>query len=379
MLPPIFDFEKNNKLLLHSDNEQLNFSLWDKQTNQKLRHEIDKILIRAAAFTGLFMGCLFLLRYEIENNRPDINVAIFTFLMSFCFSMLIWIVYIVINNYNFVNFLKISRNSTISILLRGALGLLMTSALMYGWAQLDLALQMESIEQKNIVGLIQIRGLYIFGFCFVVTWGIEKALFQQKAMTLISQLRQENFEAKFELLKQQVNPHFLFNSLNILKGMIRTQNVNAEEYLMKLAEVYRYILQSNTKESVLLSEELVILDAYFFMLKNRFREAITLNIHLPKELEKTEMPPMAFQMLVENCVKHNVLTQAKVLKIEIFEENKYIVVQNNLQPKNALDSSHKVGLQNLNHRYEFLCNKNILIENNGQYFVVKLPIIQANS
>lgn len=349
------------------------------RNNRILRREINKILLRAAAFTGLFMGCLFLLRYEVENDFPDWHIALFTFAMAFIFTMLVWVVYIIIYNYYLFRSSIIKLNPAVSLLIVGAIGLLATSGLMYVWAQLDFSLRMESTEEPlNLTGYMQIRGLYIFGFCFVLTWGIEKALFQQKAMTLISQLRQENFEAKFELLKQQVNPHFLFNSLNILKGMIRTQNSHAEEYLIKLAEVYRYILQSNTKEYVAISEELTILDAYFFMLKNRFRDAITLNIQLTKEVQKTVMPPMAFQMLVENCVKHNVLTQTKVLKIDIFEENQYIVIKNNLQPKNSLDTSHKVGLQNLSHRYEFLGNKNILIDNDGQYFTVKLPIINMN-
>lgn len=345
------------------------------RSSERLHREIDKILMQASVVTGLFMGLISLLFYEVIDARPEPEVALFSFGMAFVFTMSIWMFNIYVNTrrglpvvYRFID-----PDHTFSG--RVLLCLLFSEGLLRGWLALDVFYQMESTGTGNIAGVLQVRGLLIVAFSLITTWGVEKALAQQQAMGLISKLKEENFQAKYEVLKQQINPHFLFNSLNILKGMIRTGNEDAEEYLIKLAEVYRYILQSNAKEDVVLADELLMLESYHYMLKNRFRDAIDLTVDLSAETRRSVLPPLTFQMLMENCVKHNVLTQSRPLHVRVTEGNGWVLFRNNLQPKQSLPSSNHVGLENLTRRYEHRCGVAPTVAQDEQFFTVSLPII----
>ena len=347
----------------------------DRTQERQLQSEIAKILFQASIFTGLLMGTIFLLQYEVEDERPMPLVGVFTFVMSFIFTLLVWMFNVYIVNSRLLPFISRWVKPKFPFLLRGGISLLVSVILMWIWAEIDKFFGMEFRDKPNIVGLMQVRGFIIVAISLTLTWGIEQALAQQRALSEISKLKEENFQAKFEALKQQINPHFLFNSLNILKGMIRTQNLKAEDYVVKLADVYRYILQSNTRDLVTVAEELKILESYFFMIKNRFREAIDLNIALSDNVRRSLIPPLTLQILVENCVKHNVLTQIKPLEVMIFEENNFIVVRNNLQIKNAMESSNKLGLLNISQRYNHVKEQKVVVEKTPQYFTVKLPIL----
>lgn len=345
------------------------------RSSEQLYREIDKILVRASVVTGLFMGLISLLFYEVIDARPEPDVAVFSFGMAFVFTVAIWMFNVYVNNPRGLPAVYEYVDPTYEFSGRVVICLLISGILLQGWTALDVFFQMESTGTSNIAGVLQVRGLLIVAFSLITTWGVEKALAQQQAMGLISKLKEENFQAKYEVLKQQINPHFLFNSLNILKGMIRTGNEDAEEYLIKLAEVYRYILQSNAKEDVVLADELFMLESYHYMLRNRFRDAIDLTIDLSPETRRSVLPPLTFQMLMENCVKHNVLTQSRKLHVSLTEQNGMVLFRNNLQPKQSLPSSTHVGLENLIRRYEHLCGTPLSVEQDTQFFTVFLPII----
>jgi two-component system, LytTR family, sensor kinase len=359
----------------------------DQVEEQRLQREVVKILFRASIFTGLLMGTIFLLQYEVEDERPELSVAIFTFSMAFIYTLLIWLFNVYILNFRILPFISHWTKPQFEFILRGCISLLASSILMSSGAEFDKILVMEFRDKPNIFGLMQVRGFIIVAISLTITWGIAQALAQQRALNIISKLREENFQAKFEVLKQQVNPHFLFNSLNILKGMIRTQNTQAEDFVVKLSDVYRYILQSNTQDLVTISEELTILNSYFFMLKSRFRDSVNLDINISKKTLRSKIPPLTLQILVENCVKHNILTRNKPLNIAIFEDENYIIVQNNLQIKNALATSTQLGLNNIMLRYYHVNEQKIVVEttpspeheslaDTPQYFTVKLPILK---
>lgn len=344
-------------------------------SSERLLREVDKILVRASVVTGLFMGLISLLFYEVIDARPESKVAVFSFGMAFAFTVLIWMFNIYINNRRGLSIVYQFINPAYEFGGRVLICLLISEGLLRVWTGLDVFYQMETTSTSNLSGLLQVRGLLIVAFSLITTWGVEKALAQQQAMGLISILKEENFQAKYEVLKQQINPHFLFNSLNILKGMIRTGNENAEEYLIKLAEVYRYILQSNAKQDVVLADELLMLDSYHYMLKNRFRDAIDLTIDLSSETRRSVLPPLTLQMLMENCVKHNVLTQSRKLHVSIAEQGDMVLFRNNLQPKQSLLSDSHIGLENLTRRYEHLCGTPLTVEQDETFFTVFLPII----
>ncbi len=189
------------------------------------------------------------------------------------------------------------------------------------------------------------------------------------------QLKLETSIAQFERLKQQVNPHFLFNALNILKTMVKNNDPKAEEYVIRLSELYRSSLLIDKREKVPLEEELTALENYFFMLKARFEDKLVVTQAIPNDIANWFVPPFTLQILVENCIKHNVVSADKPLHIEIFLEGQWLVVRNNLQPKRSVEDSNQIGLENIRQRYQVLTGKAIVIQKTDDYFTVKLPII----
>jgi LytS/YehU family sensor histidine kinase len=191
-------------------------------------------------------------------------------------------------------------------------------------------------------------------------------------------LLRENLHAKFETLRQQVNPHFLFNSLSTLKTMMHNNVDKAEEYLLRLSDVFRYSLQVIDIEKVTLKEELDILEAYCYMLKGRFGENLSIDIQIDQLHFCMYIPPFSLQIIVENCVKHNIVSKDKPLFIKIFSNQaKQITILNNLQPKNSVETSSRVGLANIEKRYQYLSGQHIEIIETPETFNVIIPLIES--
>lgn len=207
--------------------------------------------------------------------------------------------------------------------------------------------------------------------------------------TLTSERNQINLQ--FEALKTQLSPHFLFNSLNTISSLIYKDIKIAEDFIRRMAHTYNYILSTNDRQLISLYKELEMVRAYFFMQKIKFENCIELNIDISEETEKSVIPPLTIQMLVENALKHNLICDDKVLKIEIVEEKeKTITVRNNIIQKSELlkignnlvdrpkrTGSHKIGLNNIQKRYAYFTNKKIEIIREN-IFSVKLPVIFEN-
>lgn len=204
------------------------------------------------------------------------------------------------------------------------------------------------------------------------------SLFEERERILLEneRLLRENLQAKFETLRQQVNPHFLFNSLSTLKTMMYNNVEEAEEYLIHLSEVFRYSLQMNHQEKVMLRDELEVLEAYLFMLKSRFGDNISFDIQI-EELHKTLfIPPFTLQIVVENCIKHNIVSREKPLWLKVHSraDNK-LIISNNLQPKHSVEDSSQVGLANIEKRFQYLSGLHIDILKNAESFDVVIPLI----
>ena len=189
-------------------------------------------------------------------------------------------------------------------------------------------------------------------------------------------LQSENLKAQLNQLRQQVNPHFLFNSLSTLRSMVRANDSQSEEYILKLSDVYRQILQKRESAVVTLAEELEFLKAYIYLLKLRHENALTVDIEIIDESLQYSLPAFALQLLVENCIKHNVVSEAHPLNIHIFQpEASIITVSNNYQPKSTSDESFGLGTENLKTRYELLGITNgILIEQTGTTYKTTLKL-----
>jgi sensor histidine kinase YesM len=189
-------------------------------------------------------------------------------------------------------------------------------------------------------------------------------------------LQTENMTSRFEALKSQVNPHFLFNSLNSLSDLVYEDADLAAKFIKQLSEVYRYVLDSREKDLVPLDEELKFLHSYLFLQKIRFGEKLQFEVNLP-DSSAFQIPPVSLQILAENALKHNIVSQEDPLQISIFQEGNYLVFRNNLQKKTVLkEESAGIGLANIEARFEILSHQKVQIEEAGGYFSVKLPLIK---
>ncbi len=197
-----------------------------------------------------------------------------------------------------------------------------------------------------------------------------------KANTQLLKLQKENLQSQFDVLKQQVNPHFLFNSLNVLTSLIRLEPELAEKFTEHLAKVYRYVLENKDNELVNLSTEISFLDAYIFLINIRFMDKVVVNIRIPEEKKNHRIIPLAMQLLIENAIKHNSMSKKSPLVIDIFiDENNQLNVVNNLQEREAHMTSTGVGLKNIQNRYRLLNNTIPVFEKTETHFSARIPLV----
>ncbi|MFN0729191.1 2TM domain-containing protein [Polaribacter gochangensis] len=185
--------------------------------------------------------------------------------------------------------------------------------------------------------------------------------------------------AKFESLKNQIDPHFLFNSLNVLTSLIGENPKQAERFTTKLSKVYRYVLEQRNKELIPLSEELQFARTYMELLQMRFEDAIQFDIPSEISNEELKIVPLSLQLLLENAVKHNVVSSSKPLQLRIFEENGALIIENNVNHKEAIGKSTKIGLRNITDRYFLLTKRSVEITNDNIVFRVSLPLLTKNN
>ncbi|GAA4397492.1 hypothetical protein GCM10023187_07020 [Nibrella viscosa] len=210
--------------------------------------------------------------------------------------------------------------------------------------------------------------LFLHGRMFLFSWR-QSAINEER-------LSAEVLSSRYESLKSQVNPHFLFNSLNALTSLVYKDQDQAVLFIRKLADVYRYVLDTRDTELVPLRDELGFVKDYLFLQKIRYDESLHIDIRIDTG-QDSQIPPLALQMLLENAVKHNIISEDDPLRIEVFIEQDYLVVRNNLQLKATMEPKTGLGLKNIAARYTFLSNRNVVIDPSPNYFIVKLPILHS--
>ena len=221
--------------------------------------------------------------------------------------------------------------------------------------------------------------MIIIAACFITN--IYEILFlnreREDNRSRVEQLNIAKAQAELEALKNQIDPHFIFNSLNTLSFLITRDPQNARLYNDTLAKVYRYILSNKEKDMVLLREEVEFISNYFYLLKIRFGEAISMIIEITDlSSEDFLIPPISMQALVENAIKHNEFNEKTPLTINVSISSSYVIIKNIIHPKSYATPTSRIGLGNLDNRYKLITKRNIIIENNFKTFTVKLPIIK---
>jgi sensor histidine kinase YesM len=241
-----------------------------------------------------------------------------------------------------------------------------------------LSLEIDGPWQYLVFGLFDrfLYGLLVAAFyellLFMEAW--------KKAVQEAEGLKKINVMVQLDSLKNQVKPHFLFNSLNTLTALVEKDTAAAVMFIAQLSKVYRYLLQSNEKELISLGQELEFNRAYFFLLQTRFGEGLCYHVNVADEYLSCLIPPLTLQMLVENAVKHNQVSVRKPLQIHItVEEGNRLVVQNNLQPKRMAVASNGLGLSNIAAKFHLLNQPEVIILHQAMDFIVKVPILKPTN
>lgn len=194
------------------------------------------------------------------------------------------------------------------------------------------------------------------------------------------ELKRISVQAELQLVKSKINPHFLFNNLNVLSALVMKDNAEANRFIEEFSKVYRYILNNHDKELVAVKTELDYITPYIFLLQKRFGEGLTVKIEIAQHYYEHYIIPASIQMLIENAIKHNIVSKTKPLHINIHANgNKTITVSNNLQLKQQLEKSTEFGLPNIVKRYELVSNNKVQIEKTTEKFIVTIPLIPIYS
>lgn len=216
-----------------------------------------------------------------------------------------------------------------------------------------------------------IMSCVVSGSCYII-YLIRKS---QQVEVENQQLHAENLLNQYEALKNQLNPHMLFNSLNTLRSLVREAPDRAQDYIQELSRVLRYTLQGNESQHVTLREELDFIRAYIFLMKMRYEDNLLFDISVTPESEIRRLPPMSLQLLIENAVKHNEISNRHPLTIYIKADKDRLSVSNTLQPKLTASAGTGIGLVNLAKRYNLLFKQDIEVRNENNTFTVEIPLI----
>ncbi|MBK7884746.1 MAG: histidine kinase [Chitinophagaceae bacterium] len=205
-------------------------------------------------------------------------------------------------------------------------------------------------------------------------WYIKK---RETTLKHVQQLQQEKIQFQFQVLRNQINPHFLFNSFNTLISIIEEEPALAVNYVEQLSDFFRNIVNYTDKEIITLEEEITLLKAYFYLQQQRYGNHLKLNITATEdEKQSIYIPPLTLQLLIENAIKHNAVSKETPLEINIFIENEYTIVSNNINPKLHKQTGTGMGIKNIINRYNLLSHKKVVITNPIENFIVSLPILK---
>lgn len=200
-----------------------------------------------------------------------------------------------------------------------------------------------------------------------------------KSEEIARKLTQELSQIKFEVLKNQLNPHFLFNSLNVLSGLIMEDTIKAQKFIDDFSHIYRYVLQTIEQPVVTLEEEINFMRSYLFLQQIRYGDNLTFSLEIESSKLSHLLPPLSLQVILENAIKHNTIDEKSPLEINLFCKKNALIVKNNIQPKISKITSNRVGIENLKKRYQLISSKTPTFYMDTNYYIAELPLITPDS
>ncbi len=240
-------------------------------------------------------------------------------------------------------------------------------------------LAMSGFHYVRVLDEVVILVLLIIGITVLVTTELVLFLLNKWRFSLaeLERFKKENAEFQFESLRSQVNPHFLFNSLNTLSSLIYEDQEKAEAFIRELSDVYRYILENRGRELVAMEQEMALARSYVYLVQLRFEKNLEVHLEVPPGYNGMRIAPLTLQLLIENAVKHNVISRKRPLRIDVTVEKDTLTVRNNLQKKESREYSSQLGLKNIRSRYAYLTDDPVIVQETESEFIVKIPLIHA--
>jgi two-component system, LytTR family, sensor kinase len=335
-----------------------------------------KYKLLTGTIISLFIALLAFLPQMLQLVENDVTVICVNLVTIFVFSMSCWLV----NQYLFSR-RDLSSNLT-GQLPRMAVSfmfsLLLSWFLMYVVRNQFGGQSVFSFRQlygrRRLVNVVIFRGMFVNAFLYFIGYVLYLNDQNQHAQLENERLKHENLEARLHVLRQQLSPHFLFNSLGILNTL--TTDANVRKYIIQLSHIYRYLLASHEGHLAGLKQEMDFINSYLYIIKERFEDALQVNIDISEADLIKKLPPAALQLLIENAIKHNVVSADEPLVITIYSRGGHVVVSNNLNLKiNDTTEANGIGLHNITERYKLLSGREVVIERDSTSFTVKLPLI----
>lgn len=313
-----------------------------------------------------------IIRFGIFPNQT-ITFHIVIFIAAYSLFIMAWEVLLLIHNY-FEKLFPLDRTPTKRMLFQiGLTTLLFTlfSETLFTTASIIFKIEISSMLDKV---------LYLLNFLIAVIFNLTlfgTQYFYQWKEDLVGKvnLEKEQVVIKYDALRNQLNPHFLFNALTSLNSLIFENQQLASDFLQQLSKVYRYILQNRDKSTVSIRTELNFVQHYVFLLKTRFEDAISIDIQADESDMDKGIVPVLSQILIENAVKHNTISKENPLTISIRTANDYLIVENNIIQKTNVESSNKLGMENLKSLYNYMSERPLEIEETKHRFIVRIPLI----
>ena len=338
-------------------------------------------VIKKAALNLLYINIIVsLFIFLIDGGEKTFERYSVTFLISGMYTFFIGLGNGFLNDYldSKFSWTEETRKRTIAAIVGT---LLMNVALVYFCNYLNFIIIQGKNPEKFFNGEMNFINWFFINFAimisaighargFMAAWknSTKKEVVEQKLIA-------KSANAQFESLKNQLDPHFLFNSLNVLDSLIEENPVQAQRFTNSMSKIYRYVLEQKDKELVSVEEEIDFAKTYCELLKTRFEDAVTFEFNISEEDKKGFVVPLSLQLLLENSIKHNFATSSKPLNIKIFTEKGNLIIENNLQTRELPNTSTGVGLANIVSRYNLLTERNVFVEKSEAFFRVKLPIL----
>lgn len=268
------------------------------------------------------------------------------------------------------------RPTSLRIFLSITAGTLVVFALSLYQTELSPPWRMLRLDPGQIMGINLFRSAVISAFSYFVVYYLQVNLQLQQSRLENEYLKQDQLKAQLFSLQQQLSPHFLFNSLSTLKTI--APDTGTKTYVMQLANVYRYLLSFRDSLKITVQDELAFTRSYLYILQERYEAALQVSIRIEDHFLHYYLPPVTLQILIENALKHNIISMEQPLKLRMFTgEDATLTIENSYQPKLSVEESNGTGLQNINDRYRLLAGKQITVRREDANFVVVLPLLEA--